>query len=130
MRRRRNLFSRGGLHNDWISSGRRLLDSGFNSTGIAKHRDLGRAEAAVSPRPSPPDLLFPADDRQAERASGGDGSVGNRDGGTTDGAVRGAGTRHGGAESRESDGVGASDEQHPKPCGGNRAAGAGGGGLM
>ncbi len=106
------------------------MDSRFDCTGIAQHRDLGRAETAVSPRSSTPVLHFPADDRQAEHASGGGGSVGNRDGGTADGAVRGAGAPHGGAESRGSDGVGAADEQHPKPRGGNRAAGVGGGGLM
>ena len=104
----------------YIPRGGGLFDPGSHGAGAAENRRLGRAETAVAAESEAAGLLRYADDRNAERASGGGRPAGRRTARPADKAAGQARGRHRGAESGRSNGMGAEDEQHPQQGRGDR----------
>ena len=114
-----DLNERRNEHEPDISPRRRLSDAGSDSARESDDWEVWNAAARV-PAPAPAsDLQRNADEREAESASGRDRPVGGRDAGTPDGPDGGIRGRDRDNESRESDGVGRADEQHPEPSRGD-----------
>ena len=82
------------------------------------------AETPVSERAAAGDLHEPVDDREADRASAGDGAGGPEPAGTDHGADGEGRGRDGDAESLGSDDLGTADEQHPAESRGDDSDGA------
>lgn len=102
-----------------ISSGGRISDARSNPPGQPEDWEVWNAAARVPASAPSSNLQRDADAGSAEQPSGGDRPHSERDAGTSDrsdGSIRG---RDGNDESRESDGVGSTDEQHPEPSRGD-----------
>ena len=82
------------------------------------------AETPVSERAAASDLHEPADDREADGASAGDGTGGPEPAGADHGADGEGRGRDGDAEGNGSDDLGAADEQHPAESRGDDSDGA------
>ena len=82
------------------------------------------AETPVSERAAASDLHEPADDREADGASAGDGAGGPEPAGADHGADGESRGRDGDAEGDGSDDLGAADEQHPAESRGDDSDGA------
>ena len=82
------------------------------------------AETPVSERTAASDLHEPVDDREADRASAGDGAGGPEPAGADHGADGESRGRDGDAEGNGSDDLGAADEQHPAESRGDDYDGA------
>ena len=108
-----------------LSQRGRVLLAGSDRAGGTENWEVWNAAAEISEGEPERDVHGDAADRQAESASGGDRSAGERDDGNADRADGEAGGREREPESGEPDEVGRIDEQYSGSSGGDRADGTG-----
>ena len=116
----RNQNERSQDHEPDVSPRGRVSDPRSDSPREPDDWEVWNAAARVSAQAPAPDLQRDVDDGEAQSPFGGDRPDSQRDARSPDEPDGAVGGRDRGAESREPDGVGRADEQHPEPSGGDR----------